>query len=83
MAFDSYVHNVLIVSGSEKGRYYFKNILLDCHYTFNTRILSDSLEARRLLLNNDTRRDKRKKVVDKIAATIILQAYLDRSSNER
>lgn len=53
MAFDSYVHNVLIVSGSEKGRYYFKNILIDCHYTFNTRILSDSQEARRLLLNNE------------------------------
>ncbi len=42
-----------------------------------------TVEAQRLLLSNDTRRDKRKKVVDKIAATIILQAFLDRRKNER
>lgn len=53
MEFDSYIHNVLIVSGSDKGRYFFKNILLDCHYTFNTRVLADSQEARRIILNND------------------------------
>ena len=42
-----------------------------------------TVEAHKLLINNSTRRDKRKKVVDKIAACIILQSYLDRSSNER
>ena len=61
--------------------------LLEKRYPTKKVILQDerlsTVEAQRLLLNNDTRRDKRKKVVDKIAATIILQAYLDRSSNER
>ena len=33
--------------------------------------------ANRVLLEADTSRKKRKKVVDKIAATIILQTYLD------
>ena len=31
-----------------------------------------------MLISNDTRRDKRKKVVDKLASTVILQGYLDR-----
>ena len=64
----------------------FKN-LLEERYPTKEVILQDerlsTVEAQRLLLSNDTRRKKRKKVVDKIAATIILQAYLDRSSNER
>lgn len=34
--------------------------------------------ANKLLISNGTRRDKRKKVVDKIAAVLILQSYLDR-----
>lgn len=42
-----------------------------------------TVEAEKLLINNDTRRKNRKKVIDKIAATIILQAYLDRRNNER
>lgn len=42
-----------------------------------------TVEANRMLISNDTRRKNRKKVVDKIAATIILQSYLDRRSNER
>lgn len=53
MNYANYVHDVLIVSGSEKGRIYFKNILLDSNYTFNIRVLSDSYEARRQLLNNN------------------------------
>ena len=52
MNYASYVHDVLIVSGSEKGRIYFKNILLDSNFTFNIHVLSDSYEARRQLLNN-------------------------------
>lgn len=42
-----------------------------------------TVEAQNLLISNSTRRKKRKKVVDKIAATIILQSYLDRSNNEK
>lgn len=37
-----------------------------------------TVEAERLLINNNTKRKNRKKVIDKIAATIILQSYLDR-----
>ena len=42
-----------------------------------------TVEAHRMLISNDTKRKNRKKVVDKIAATIILQSYLDRRNNER
>lgn len=42
-----------------------------------------TVTANRLLISNDTKRKNRKKVVDKIAATIILQSYLDRRNNER
>ena len=36
-----------------------------------------TVSAERVLLEADVSREKRKKVIDKIAATIILQAYLD------
>ena len=36
-----------------------------------------TVSAERLLIGADVRRDKRKKVIDKVAATIILQSYLD------
>ena len=35
-------------------------------------------QAENLLISNDTSRKKRKKVIDSLAATIILQSYLDR-----
>lgn len=35
-------------------------------------------QAETLLIHNDTSRKKRKKVIDSVAATIILQSYLDR-----
>lgn len=35
-------------------------------------------QAENLLIQNDTSRKKRKKVIDSMAATIILQSYLDR-----
>lgn len=35
-------------------------------------------QATDLLISNDTSRKKRKKVIDSVAATIILQSYLDR-----
>lgn len=38
-------------------------------------------EARRILLEADMRRDKRKDVIDKIAASYILEDYLKRSSH--
>ena len=37
-----------------------------------------TVSAERILLEGNVRRDKRKNVVDKIAATIILQNYLDK-----
>ena len=37
--------------------------------------------ARRVLLEADMRRDKRKKVIDKLAAVLILQSYLDAHGN--
>lgn len=36
-----------------------------------------TVSAERMLIDADVRRDKRKKVIDKVAATIILQSYLD------
>ena len=35
-------------------------------------------QAESLLISNDTSRKKRKKVIDSLSATIILQSYLDR-----
>lgn len=40
-----------------------------------------TVEAERMLINNNTTRKNRKKVIDKIAAAIILQAFLDRRGN--
>ncbi len=37
-----------------------------------------TVSAERMLIDADVRREKRKQVIDKVAATIILQAYLDR-----
>lgn len=42
-----------------------------------------TVEAERMLISNNTKRKNRKKVIDKVAATIILQSYLDRRNNER
>ena len=39
-----------------------------------------SVSAERMLIDADVRRDKRKQVIDKIAATIILQSYLDKNN---
>ena len=64
----------------------FKKIL-ESRYPNKEVILQDerlsTVEAENLLISNNTRRKNRKKVIDKIAATIILQAYLDKRSNER
>lgn len=42
-----------------------------------------TVSAERALLEADTRRDKRKKVIDKVAAVIILQNYLDAKGNNK
>lgn len=36
-----------------------------------------TVQAERMLIQGGVRREKRKKVIDKVAATLILQAYLD------
>ena len=63
----------------------FKKILED-RFRLNV-IMQDerlsTVEAVRMLISNDTKRKNRKKVIDKIAATIILQSYLDRRNHER
>ncbi len=41
-----------------------------------------TVSAQRILLEGNVRRDKRKGVVDKLAANIILQNYLDKLSNK-
>ena len=40
-----------------------------------------TMEARRLLLEADMRRDKRKQVIDKIAASYILEDYINKLKN--
>lgn len=40
-------------------------------------------EATKILIEADLSRKKRKKVVDKLAASFILQSYLDRRNNEK
>ena len=37
-----------------------------------------TMQAEKLLISNDTSRKKRKQVIDSLAATIILQSFLDR-----
>ena len=39
-----------------------------------------TVSAENLLISADVRREKRKTVIDKVAATIILQSYLDSKS---
>ena len=45
-------------------------------YLEDERLTTKSAEA--ILIKGDTSRKKRKKVIDKVAATIILQSFLDR-----
>ena len=45
-------------------------------YLEDERLTTKSAES--LLIKGDTSRKKRKKVIDKVAATIILQSFLDR-----
>ena len=63
----------------------FKDLLLK---KFNMEVIMQderlsTVAAERMLISNNTKRKNRKQVIDKIAATIILQSYLDRRNNER
>ncbi len=61
----------------------FKNILeskLNITVHLQDERLS-TVEAEKILIRNDFSRKKRKKVIDKMASTIILQTYLDKRSN--
>jgi len=73
------------VSKRSEETFIFKE-RLENEYNYKV-ILQDerlsTVEAHNLLISNNTRRDNRKKVVDMVASTIILQSYLDRSRNER
>ena len=42
-----------------------------------------TVAAERMLIEGQVRREKRKKVIDKVAASIILQGYLDSRNNSR
>lgn len=42
-----------------------------------------TVAAEKMLIEGGVRRDKRKKIVDKVAATIILQSYLDKINTRR
>ena len=42
-----------------------------------------TVQATNLLIKNDTSRKKRKNVVDSMAATIILQSFLDKNNREK
>ena len=74
------------ISKRSEETFEFKK-MLESRYPTKEVFLQDerlsTVEAQRLLLSNDESRKKRKKVVDKIAACIILQAYLDKRKNER
>jgi len=66
----------------EKGElsYKFKKMLED-NIKLPVELIDERLttvQANNMLIKNDTSRKKRKKVVDSVAATIILQSYLDK-----
>ena len=52
----------------------------DGEYDFAAERLT-TMSAKRVLLEADVRRDKRKQVIDKLAAVIILQGYMDAHPN--
>lgn len=52
----------------------------DGEYAFQDERLTTA-SARRMLIEADMRRDKRKQVIDKVAAVLILQSYLDAHGN--
>lgn len=53
------------------------SVVTDVKIVFQDERLS-TVSAQKMLIESGVRREKRKNVVDKVAATIILQSYLDR-----
>lgn len=81
--------NPLNMNGSESDRskecIHFKE-LLENKFKMKVYMQDERLstvEAQNMLIKNSTRRSKRKKVIDKIAAVIILQGFLDRRGYEK
>ncbi len=81
--------NPLNMNGSESDRskecIHFKE-LLESKFKLKVYMQDERLstvEAQNMLIKNSTRRSKRKKVIDKIAAVIILQGFLDRRGYEK
>ena len=74
------------VSKRSEETFEFKKVL-ESRYPNKNVIMQDerlsTVEAERMLISNETRRKNRKKVIDKIAATIILQAFLDKRNHEK
>lgn len=79
--------NPINLSGKESIRskisLEFKDILIQ---RFNKEVIMQderfsTIEAERILIDNNISRKKRKEVVDKMASCIILQSYLDRRNN--
>jgi putative Holliday junction resolvase len=42
-----------------------------------------TVQAERFLIESDMRRDRRKEIIDKVAASLILQAYLDKINRRK
>ncbi len=63
----------------EKTKEYVEELKkgIDAKFVFQDERLT-TVQAEKMLISADVRRDKRKKVVDKVASCIILQAYLDK-----
>lgn len=55
--------------------------VVDCKIEYMDERLT-TVTAERVLIDGNVRREKRKQVIDKLAATIILQSYLDMKSKE-
>lgn len=53
MAFDNVIHRILVVSSGDKSKFFLKSLLIESHFTYSIKMLSDSSEARRELLKND------------------------------
>lgn len=65
--------NTLVLKEKLENRYHVNVYMEDERYT--------SVIVNNMLIDNNTRRENRKQVVDKLAASLILQSYLDRSNN--
>lgn len=65
----------------EKSREFGQKLgeVIDAKIFFEDERLT-TVSAERVLIEGDVRRDKRKTVIDMVAATIILQAFLDKRS---